>query len=112
MEPIEVATSHDQAMDLAEAAMVLSRRGDVAGAKGKYREAFLLERAAADGVADLKELEPTRSVLHRSAATLALDCGDFPEAIRLANRGLQGNPPGEIAGEIREVLDRASKGAS
>ena len=109
MTPENARTNHDRAMDLADEAIVLNSRGDVVSATGKFREAFLLERVAADEVAGCKDLEPTRSVLHRSAATLALDCGDKAEAIRLANRGLEGIPPEEIAKELREVLERAAK---
>ena len=104
----DARTNHNRAMDLADEAIVLNSRGDLASATAKYREAFLLERAASDEVAGCRELEPTRSVLHRSAATLALDCGDKAEAIRLANRGLEGTPPEEIAKELREVLERAA----
>jgi hypothetical protein len=45
--------------------------------------------------------------LLRSAATLALDCGEYRQAERLASIGLAGNPPAEIAVELREVLERA-----
>jgi hypothetical protein len=53
------------------------------------------------------DYEPTRSVLFRSAATLALRCGELREAEKLASIGLSGHPPDEIADELREVWDRA-----
>jgi hypothetical protein len=44
-------------------------------------------------------------VLYRSAATLAMDCGLIKEAFDLAQCGLQGQPPFDIAHELRQVLD-------
>jgi hypothetical protein len=47
--------------------------------------------------------EPTRSVLHRSAAALAVECGEAREAERLIAVALAGNPPEEIAEELRDL---------
>jgi hypothetical protein len=49
-------------------------------------------------------LEPTHSVLHRSAAVLALECSELREAERLIGRALAGNPPVDIANELRDLL--------
>ncbi|HEX5271222.1 MAG TPA: hypothetical protein VFW33_12065, partial [Gemmataceae bacterium] len=51
-------------------------------------------------------LEPTRSVLHRSAASLALECGEYREAERLIATALAGSPPETIAEELRDLLHR------
>lgn len=101
----EINSKHERAMDLTVVALQL-QDSDASAALTKFREAFLLEREAADGVADAT-IEPTRAVLHRSAATLALDCGEIAEAVRIANRGLTGNPPADIADELQKVLQRA-----
>jgi len=77
-------------------------RMDIAGSL--LREAFEMERDAAALTEPNFDLEPTRSVLHRSAATLALNCGDVEEAKRLAQIGLSGRPPREILHELRDVL--------
>ena len=50
------------------------------------------------------EAEPTRSVLHRSAASLAIDCDNFPAAEPLITIALSGNPPDEIADEPRDLF--------
>jgi hypothetical protein len=52
--------------------------------------------------ADQLDLEPTRSVLHRS--TLALECDELREAERLISRVLSGFPPIDIAEELRNLL--------
>ena len=67
------------------------------------RLAFEKEAAAADLMVE-EEVEPTRSVLHRSAATLAWRCGMYDEARRLIDRGLAGDAPPEIATELKDLL--------
>ena len=69
------------------------------------RRAFELERDAAREIENQLEFEPTRSVLHRSAASLALECQEVREAERLIGRALSGSPPDEIAEELRDLLE-------
>jgi hypothetical protein len=64
----------------------------------------LLFQSRDQQAAEQSQTEPTRSVLHRSAATLALDCGEYREAERLVATALAGNPPEPIANELRDVL--------
>ncbi len=97
---------HGEAMDLAESAAVSKLRGLHVEAARNIREAFDLERHAALISSKHEEYEPTRSVLHRSAASLAIDCGDFREAEKLIASALSGNPPEEIANELRDLLEQ------
>ena len=108
MTPLEAAhEAHQQAMELAEAAFLAERRGGQ-DAKAIYRQAFLKEREAAIALASSVDVEPTRSVFYRSAATLALRCGELHAAERLAAQGLAGEPPEEIADELRTVMEEIS----
>jgi len=93
-------------MDLAEAAMLARIKGDVERAAQLTRQAFVLERKAAESCANDPTYEPTRSVLHRSAATLALRCQEYREAERLIAVALSGDPPAEIAAELRDLLEQ------
>jgi hypothetical protein len=68
-----------------------------------FRKALKLETAAAEKVPKNKESEPPRSILYRSAATIAMRCEEFGEALRLANEGLSGFPPLEIEKELIDV---------
>jgi hypothetical protein len=43
-------------------------------------------------------------MLQRSAAVLALECGELREAERLIGRALAGNPPINIANEMWDLL--------
>lgn len=115
MEMIEmddrVTGLHREAMQLAGAAFVLKIErnegkyceylGLVRGALEKEKEAFYL-------VKDF-DIEPTRSTLCRSAALLAFDCSDYSEAKDLISMGLSGNPPSEIAIELRDLLARVER---
>jgi len=100
----EINALHSQAMDAAGRAFHADIHGDYATAETLFREAFELERRAAMLLVDT-QTEPTRSVLLRSAASLALDCHEFREAERLIAVGLAGNPPAPISDELRDLLE-------
>jgi len=97
---------HRDAMILAEQALA---EVDARIAERLFRAAFDNERQAAEVLAGAIEAEPTRSVLYRSAASLAADCGEYSEAERLAREGLAGKPPAEIEDELRELLSQVKE---
>ena len=97
---------HHMAMDFAALASMERARGNVRNATDLFEQALENEIAAIDALDGY--VEPTYSVLHRSAATLALDCRKYREAERLAAKALAEAPPEEIAGELRDVLNRAN----
>ena len=101
----DITQLHRAAMELADEAAANRRRGHNDQALGLTRKAFELERAAAHEIESEVDFEPTRSVLHRSAASLALECDETREAERLIGRALSGNPPNEIAEELRDLLE-------
>lgn len=73
-------------------------------ARSLFREACDLESQAAMTLLESSQAEPTRSVLFRSAASLAIS-GDWPDyAAYLIACGLQGSPPMEIREELCELL--------
>jgi hypothetical protein len=95
-----IETLHQTAMELAQQAEATP---DAIRARELFREAFEKEREAAELLQDRLDLEPTRSVLLRSAASLAVDCRDFAEAERLLDKGLSGKPPTDLAEEMRSL---------
>jgi hypothetical protein len=101
----DARTLHRQSMELADEATILRRTGDEVGARVLFHRAFELERSAAEFYAPKHDAEPTRSVLLRSAATLALDAGDASAAEKLIATALTGNPPEAIANELRDLLE-------
>src|SRR5437879_3372907 len=100
---------HDLAMEMADRALAARRQGDGEQAATWFRNALTYEQRAAELVASDLALEPTRSVLHRSAAALAIECGELREAERLIARALTGNPPDEIADELRDLWQRVCR---
>ncbi|MDA1192404.1 MAG: hypothetical protein O3A46_12075 [Candidatus Poribacteria bacterium] len=104
-----VITAHHHAMELADKADAAKRSGSNVEATALLREAFRYEKQAAMEYKDRPETEPTRSVLFRSAASLALECGELREAERMIAFGLSGNPPNAIAAELRELFERMTR---
>ena len=102
-----LAEKHQRAMDLAEGAIALRLRGDLDRAMPAFQEAFVLERTVAEAIAALPDRGVDSGVLCRSAATLALDCGQIGEAVRLARLGLGRTSEEELVRELNEVLARA-----
>ena len=95
---------HRQAMDFAGRGLIARQRGNPDEAIACFQQALDYELKA---LAELTEpIEPTHSVLHRSAATLAMDCGDDRLAEKLAAKALAEEPPWEIAEELRDVLEQ------
>ncbi len=95
--------------------MQLARDADQARLDGNSRqfrelteEAFRLEREAADELMAHPESEPTRGVLFRSAASLALNIGKFAEARELIATALSGNPFPEIKVELQELQQKVA----
>lgn len=95
--------THRKAMELAEEGQFCLDRGDRSSAREAFRKAMELEREAARAA---KDTEPDRSVLLRSAGSLALDCDELRTAEQLLANGLAGEPPEEIAKEIRDLLEQ------
>ena len=100
----QIQSLHKQAMDLAEAAAVARLRGALELAAQFTRQAFEQETQAAALIASALDAEPTRSVLHRSAASLAIECGELRMAERLIATALSGNPLAEIAEELKDLF--------
>jgi hypothetical protein len=105
---------HREAMKYAQDAIVADAKGEKAAAFTLYEQAFALEKEAANLFILSFEKEPTRSVLFRSAASLAMNCKQYDEAKRMIHLGLAGNAPDEIVDELLQLskqIDKALKGA-
>ena len=107
------------ARELHHAAMNKLREAESAHEKGKtelyivlLNEACEIETQAAYSLRDKLQAEPTRSVLFRSAAALALRCQDFKRVEQLVLTALIGNVPYEIKSELLDVFGSALSGNS
>lgn len=92
----DIKTLHNEAMDLA-------LQGDIAAKANPkdelclnlYNDAFEKEREAALLADFLQNPEPGLSILYRSAASLAIQCGRYRDAEQLIAKALSGNPTDE-----------------
>lgn len=109
MTTINTKETHLKAMNFAQDALVFSSKGEIQQALALYEKAFDLEKQAALSLLDKENVEPTRSILFRSAAALAKKCQKFREAEKMVAYGLSGNPPEEIALELREIYNEIIK---
>jgi len=95
---------HNHAMDLFELGLLTARAGKSVESRRLFNEALEKEAGAADSVADDYDLEPTRSILHRSAASMALRIGDVKKAKQYVEAGLAGNVPKDNAWGVDRQL--------
>lgn len=96
---------HTKAVDLAEEAFLLKKAGHIESAKALFAEALEYEEKAAFILPPQKDSEPSRSIIFRSAASLALNSGDFEKADWLVANGLAGFPPIEISEELKILYE-------
>lgn len=99
---------HDEAMRLANLAMVARYTRDVDRAEKLAREALQYESQAAELIPYDEASEPTRAILFRSAASLAYQCRDYRTAFRLLAKGLSGYPPPRVEQELRDLCELVS----
>ncbi len=99
-----IQDTHKLATALTEYAATARDKGDRDVTEELMQRALYYESQAAKLVAASLDDEPRRSTLHRSAASLALQCGHLEEAERLIIAGLSGMPPDDIDTELRELL--------
>ena len=95
---------HNNAMQKADEALAAAREGDSDASLQLFASAAQLELLAAQ----LTKQQPSRAILFRSAANLALEAKKFDVAERCACFGLIGYPPADVAEELRHALDRAT----
>ncbi|MYK54054.1 MAG: hypothetical protein F4032_20045 [Gemmatimonadetes bacterium] len=93
---------HNKAMEVAFFADQERRRGNEKRATELFEQALELELKALDEITE--PVEPTYSILHRSAGWLALDCNKPRLAEQLACKALAGDPHPKIAEELRDLL--------
>ena len=97
---------HRRAMDFAAQGFIAQMGVEPESAVSLFEEALELELAA---IAELHEVvEPTNSVLHRSAGWMAFHSQQFRKAEQLACKALAGDPHPEIADELRDLLEQVN----
>jgi hypothetical protein len=110
MKPLkDLIPIHDLAMKYAQEAYLAQLNDQSEGAISLYLKAFELEQEVALHYLTLLDKEPTRAITFRSAASLALQCHRYRDAEKLIAQGLAGNPPENIAQELRDLYEIVKK---
>jgi len=99
---------HYKAMELASLADFKMKLNETEQALSLYEQSYSLEKEAAMNAYKENIDEPTVSVLLRSAASLAMNCKKLREAEKLIALALSGEPPSEIAEELRDLLENVN----
>jgi hypothetical protein len=99
LDEARIAELHREAMRLAHEA---DASNDPEAARQLSRRAFESEREAARLLATTLDLEPTRAILYRSAASLGLSAARFQEAYQALIDGLASRSP-EVIEELLEL---------
>lgn len=99
---------HREAMKYNDLALIAKQKNSIPDVKNNYLKAFEFERQAFILFNSESSEEPTRSVLLRSAANLAMLSEQNREAEKLISIGLAGDPPTEIAEEFRVLLQQVN----
>lgn len=102
---MDVREIHNKAMFAADLGDMQKNMGNLDLAQKRYEDAYVLEKEAAMAAIKLKMSEPAISILLKSAASLAMRCMLNREAERLISLALSGEPPMEIAEELRNMLE-------
>jgi hypothetical protein len=100
---------HDAAMQYAQHALIARAKEQAALSRSYAEDAYKHEIQALQMFLQLvdvddADLEPTRSILHLSAASLAYQAALLEESRDLAQQGLQGQPSHRVRAALQELL--------
>ena len=97
---------HEKAMALSQEAIMARVWNDETKAQILYKQSFDLEREAAYIYAERFDKEPIRSILYRSAASLAIECLLYQEADLLIQQGQSSQTPIDVMDDFQELKDK------
>ena len=102
---MDIRELHNEAMYKAELGDIQKYQGNSEYAIDLYAQAYELEKNAACIALEHHMGEPTISILLKSAASLAMRCSLNRDAEKLIGLALSGEPPRDIAEELRNMLE-------
>ena len=104
--PVRQAATHSAEESRVDTGLLARHADDERHMNRVLAQALKLECQAADTLADDYALEPTRSLLHRSAAAMALSSFDTKTARRYVDAAFEGKPPAEIGRELQILSEQ------
>lgn len=94
---------HRKAMNYSDKGFMARKKGDTASANIFLEHALSFEADAASILPPQDTYEPSRSILYRSAASLAYDLKQYGRTQQLVYAGLEGHPTGEMVDDFNEL---------
>lgn len=94
---------HEIAMEFVDEARLAKQRGDHQTTRLFFQKALSLEKIVVLGVPKGDTYRLTRSVFFRSAASLAINCACYSEAMKLIELALESKPHPAILPELKEL---------
>lgn len=104
----EAKELHNRAMSLYEDSLAAKFKGQSEERIKLLTEALVLEKQAAEYFKERIDLEPTRSTLYASCATMAWQLANYRESEKLVALGLAGEPTEEVLEELRDLFDKVN----
>lgn len=102
---MDIRELHNEAMHKAELGDMQKHQGNLDEARDLYAMAYELEKSVATAALENQLGEPTISILLKSTASLAMRCELYRDAEKLIGLALSGEPPIDIAEELRDMLE-------
>jgi tetratricopeptide (TPR) repeat protein len=99
---------HENAMSLYEESLAAKIKGKEKERISLLEKALKLEKEAAFLLKDRFDLEPTRSILFASCATMAYQLSDFRESEKMVANALAGDPQPLVLEELRDLFDKVN----
>ena len=99
---------HENAMTIYEESLVAKTKGNEKERFSLLEKALKLEKEAAFSLKERYDLEPTRSKLFASCATMAYQLSDFRESEKMVAYALSGNPQIDVLEELRDLFDKVN----
>jgi hypothetical protein len=99
---------HENAMFLYEESLAAKAKGNEKERFSLLEKALKLEKEAAFSLKERYDLEPTRSKLFASCATMAYQLSDYRESEKLVAYALSGNPHIDVLEELRDLFDKVN----
>lgn len=104
-----VVDLHSSAMLFVDKAEVARAKGDLKAATAYYRKALRREIEAIDLLTKVHPgVEPSWSVMHASAAAIAIKASEYHRAEQLIGVGLAGNATDDVRDELRDLFDEVT----
>jgi hypothetical protein len=104
-----VTAIHKRAMALAQEAHMSRIFNDEPKALMLNRQSLVLEKEAANAMSERSDNEPIRSILFRSAASMAMLCHFYQEAYQLIEQGLTIHTTPDMVQEFQELKEQIAE---